>query len=170
MNGNLHGKIGIERLEHSRVIGVIDVIEPHAFGQRLMQHRRVVSVVDRSESRSKGTDTRIAINLQVKNFDGEGISGLGTLDVKRARERIVAFCHAEPVAGFLDGVAETVERVGVENVTGVQPSNRLSRGEKPLYIAVGGGVVNNARADRIAKTMRMKKESKARTTSSKAAV
>src|SRR5215469_16480759 len=119
------------------------MVEPHALGQRRMQHRRVVGLVDRAECRSEGSDAGVAIDLQVENFDSEGISRLSTLNVERAGERIVPFGQAESVTGLFDYITETVKRIGVENIAGVQSRNRLGGREKGLHIVGGGGVVNN---------------------------
>src|SRR5208282_1633119 len=143
MHGNLHREIGIERLEQRRVRGVIDVVKPDALGKRRMQHGRVVCLVNGAKSGSERAHARVAIDLQVENLDGQRVAGLRTLYEKWPGQRIVAFGHAERVAGFPERVPEAVERVGIEDVARLQTSHRLGRGEKILHVVDGGGVVDD---------------------------
>ena len=143
MQGNLYREIGIVRLEGGRVRGVIDVVVPDALGQRRMQHGRVVGLIERAESGSERADAGVAIDFEIENLDGERVPGLRAFDEKWPGQRIVAFHHAERVAGFPEDVAETIERVGVKNVAGLQMRNRFGRREQVLYVGVGRGVVKD---------------------------
>ena len=142
MQGNLDRKIGIERLERGGVGGVIDGVVPNALGQRGMQHGRVVGFIEGAESWSECADAGVAVDLQIENLDGERVARFRAFDKEWASEGIVALHHAECVAGLFEDVAETIERVGIENVAGLQMGNRLRRGEEILYVGVGGGVVD----------------------------
>jgi hypothetical protein len=99
-----------------------------------MQHGRVVGLVDGAKSRSERAHAGVAIDLQIENLDGQRVAGLRAFDIKWAGQRIVALDHAERVPGFLQHVAEAVERVGVENVAGLQTRHRFSRGEKIFHV------------------------------------
>src|SRR5882762_3944970 len=143
MHGNLHREVGVERLEGCRVCRVIDAVEPYPFFQRRLKHRSIMRTVDRTETRGEGADAHVAVHLQIENFHSERIAGLCALHVERSSKRIVSFCHAERVAWFLKAVAEAVERVGVENVSGLKPRHRLCRGEDVLHVVVSSPVVNH---------------------------
>ena len=144
MHGNLHGKIGVDGFEGCGVGSVIDVIEPQPFGQRLgLEHRRVVRGADRSEAGREGTDASVSVDLEIEDLDGERVSGLRALNVERTRQRIVALGHAHGVAGLFDAIAETVERVGVEDVSGFQVEDGLGSSEQIFHVVVGGGVVRD---------------------------
>ncbi len=76
--------------------------------------------IDGAKTRRKRADTLLAIHLQVEDVNNEGIAGLCTFYIKRTRKRIVAFNEGHAVAGFLQRVAEAVERIGLENVPGLK--------------------------------------------------
>ena len=135
-------------LEYGVVRYVIDMIEPDFFGQRRVEHRRVVGLVERAKAGSERADAGVAIDLQIENFDSERVAGLGAFQVKRPGERVIAFYHAERVAWLFDGVAEAVEGIGVEYVSGLQVGNRLGGGEEILYVGVGGSVVDGGLGER----------------------
>src|SRR6266849_4537823 len=143
MHGNLHREVGVERLEGCRVCRVIDVVEPYPLFQRWLKHRRVMRTVDRTETRGKGADAQVAVHLQIENLHRERVAGLCALHLERSSKRIVSFGHAERVARLLKAVAEAVECVGVENVSGPKPRHRLSRGENVLHVVISSRVVNH---------------------------
>jgi hypothetical protein len=84
----------------------------------------------------------VAIHLQIENFDGKRIPWLRPFHEKRSGQRIVALRHAERVARFLNGIAEAVKRVGIQNVAGFKVRNRLGCGEQVFHVGIRGGVVN----------------------------
>src|SRR4029077_16317461 len=143
MYGNLHREVGVERLEGCGFCRVIDVVEPDPLFQRWLKHGRVMRTVDRPETRGKRADAHVAVHLQIENLHRERVAGFCALHVERSSKRIVSFGHAERVAWFLKAVAEAVERVGVENVSGLKPRHRLCRGEDVLPVGISGRVVNH---------------------------
>ncbi len=142
MQRNLHGEIGVVCLKGGGVGGVIDVVVPDAFRQRRMQHGRVVGLIEGAEAGSEGADAGIAIDIERENLDGERVARLRAFNEKWAGQGIIALDHAEGVAGLAEDVAETIERVGIEDVAGLQVSDGLSGCEEVLHVGVGGGVVD----------------------------
>src|SRR5262249_31345078 len=114
MQGNLHCEFGIERLEGSRVGGMIYGIEPDFLLDGRVEHGRVVGGIDGAEAGSERADALVAVNLDIENLHGQRVTGLCAFNKERAAQRIVTGRHAERVAGFSDGVAETIEGVGLE--------------------------------------------------------
>ena len=55
-------------------------------------------------------------------------------------KRIVTFYHAQSIAGLLDSIAEGIERVGLENVSGSQLRDRL-RGTINVFHVIDRGVI-----------------------------
>src|SRR5260370_42090515 len=100
--------------------------------------------VDRTDTWGKGADAHVAVHLQIENLHRERVAGLCTFNIEGSGERILPFRHAERVARFLNAVAEAVERVGVENVSRLEPSHRLRRGEYVLHVVVSSRVANHA--------------------------
>src|SRR5260370_32111501 len=76
--------------------------------------------VQRSEAGRERAHAGIAIDLQVENLHGQRVPGLGALNEEWPRQRIVTLHHAQRVAGLLQHVAETVERIGIKNIAGLQ--------------------------------------------------
>ena len=85
-----------------------------------MQHRRVFRPIQRAEICAEFADALIAIDFQVEHFHHERVTRLRAVDVKRPGERIVAFHQRHRVARLLDRVAETVERICIENICRLQ--------------------------------------------------
>ena len=108
-----------------------------------MQHGGVVGCVERAEARAERADALIAVDLEVENLDGEGVARLRAFDVKGTRERVVPRSHAERVAGFLNGVAEAVEGVGVEDVSGLEVGHRCRSGIDVLHVVKGALVFDD---------------------------
>jgi hypothetical protein len=105
-----------------------------------MEHGSVIGFVERAETGSEGTDALVAIDLKIENVDDESVAGFGAVDEERAGERIVAVDEGKWIAGLLDDVAEAVERVGFEDVAGVEMSD--GRGDAvEVFHVVDGGVI-----------------------------
>ena len=143
MQRNLHRELRIQRLERRRVVRVVDGIEPDLLGQRRMQHRRVVGLIQRSKARRKCSDALIAVHFKIENLYRQSVARLRALNIKRPGKRIVALGHAERVPRLLDGIAETVERIGVENVARFQPGDRRHRSVNILHIVDRGVILHD---------------------------
>lgn len=107
-----------------------------------MQHGSVIGLVECTECGSECTDTGIAIDLKIENFDGERVAGLRAFHKEWASQGIVAFYHAERVAGLSEDVAEAIERIGIENIAGLEMGDWFGGGEEVLYVDVRGSVVD----------------------------
>ncbi len=101
MQRDFHFVVRIEGLERRSIAGVIDGVKPDSFRQRRMEHRRVIRLVERPEAWSEGSETLVAINLQVENMDNQGVAGLSALNVKRAGEWLSPLTSACVSPGFL---------------------------------------------------------------------
>ena len=136
-------EVGVERLERGGVVGVVDGIEPDFFGKWRVKHGSVVGFVDGAETGRESAKTLIAVDLQVKNVNGERVARFGGVNEEWAGERVVPFGEGEGIAGFLDGVAEAVEGVGFENVAGFEMGYRCGRAVDVFYVVDGGAVLND---------------------------
>src|ERR1022692_1906075 len=113
-----------------------------------MQHGRVVGFIQRSETGCKCSNALIAAYLKVENIHHQSVSRFCALNIKGPGKRIVALSHAERVPRLLDGIAEAVERIGVENVPRSQASDGRYGGVNVLHVVDGGAILNNvARRD-----------------------
>src|SRR5258705_11379482 len=121
---------------------MIDGIKPDSFCQGRMQHRRVIRFVERPETWCKSAESLIAINLQVENVDDQGVAWFGAFDEKRPGQRIVALDERLRIAGLLDGIAKTIERVGLQNISRAQASN-WRRGSIDIFHVVNRRVILN---------------------------
>src|SRR5258707_15667464 len=141
MQWKFHFEVRIERLKRGGIFLVVNGIEPHPLRQRLrFQNGSVMCGIRRAESRRECADALIAVDLQIENVHDERVAGLCAFDEKRSGERIVAFYKRERVAGFLQSVAETVERIRFQDIAGFQPRDR-SRCAVNVFYGVDGGVI-----------------------------
>ena len=144
MHRNLHREIRIERLERCRVVRMIDRIKPHPLlPRRFLQHRRVLRGIDRSEPWRERTHAVLAVHLQIENPYRQRISRFRAFDEKRPCQRIVPLRHVERIARLLQPVAETVERVRVENVPRFQMQHRLRRCKEIFHVRIRGRVMHD---------------------------
>src|SRR6059036_2364383 len=105
-----------------------------------MQHSRVVGGSQRAEARHNGADSLITIDLQIQNFHRQRVPHHGPFDVKRAGQRVISFDQAELVSRLLNGVAERIQRVRLENITRLQPRH-WSRGAIHIFHVVDRRVI-----------------------------
>src|SRR5258708_15760266 len=108
MQRDLYRKLGVQRLKRCCVGRVIDGIGPDLLRNRRIEHGRVIRSVDRAESWRQSADTLIAVYLKIEDLYRQRVAGLRSVDVERSGKRVIAWGHAESVAGFLHRVAETV--------------------------------------------------------------
>src|SRR5437899_2448024 len=135
---------GVERLKRGRVFLFVDRIEPHALGPAVsVQHGGVVRGIDGAKTRGKRADTLLAIHLQVEDVNNERIAGLRTIYIKRTRKGIVAFNEGHAVAGLLQGIAEAVERIGLQNAARFESRDRRRNPENILNVIDRGAVLNH---------------------------
>src|SRR5262249_25073488 len=126
MEWDFHFVAGVKGLEGRGLACVIDRVEPYFFRERRMQHRRVVGGVERAEAGAEGTQALIAVDLQIEKFHDERVAGFRAVDEEGTGQRIVAFDEGKRVAGLLDGIAEAIERVSLENIAGMKMSDGRS--------------------------------------------
>src|SRR5579859_6064899 len=103
-----------------------------------------MSGVGGAETRRKRAHALVAVHLQIENVHDEGVTGLSTFNKKGASERIVAFYEGERVAGLLQRVAKTIERICFQNISRLQARDR-SRSAVNVFYGVDVGFV----ADRL---------------------
>src|SRR5579864_1492710 len=101
--------------------------------------------VGRAESRRKRTHALVAVHLQIENVHDEGVAGLRAFNIKRSGERIVAFYEGERVAGLLQRVAKTVERICFQNISRLQARDRRRSAVNVFYGVNGGFVADGLR-------------------------
>src|SRR6202035_5021765 len=109
-----------------------------------MEHGRVVGLIESAETWGDSAYALIAVNLEIENADDQCVTGFGAVDEEWTRERIVDLDQREGVTGFFNGVAETIERVGFEDVADVKMRNGWGGGVDVLY-----GVDRSVIADRL---------------------
>jgi len=122
---------------------VIDGIKPEFLGQRGMQHRCVIGRVQRPEAGTESAHTLVSVDFEIENLHRESVAWLRAFDVKRPGQRIVSGSHAQCVPRLLDGVAEAVECVGVENIPRLEVGDRFDRGVHILHVAEGALVFHD---------------------------
>ena len=139
MHGKLGLEIGVDGFEGDEFFVGVDGVIPGAFGERFgFEHGRVVRGIGGAETGRKGADALVAVDGEIKNVDDEGVAGFGTVDEERAGEGIIDFDVGERVARFLQGVAETVEGVGVEFAAGGDVGDGCGGAEGGFDVVHGG--------------------------------
>src|SRR5271155_217914 len=147
MHWDFHFVVRIESLKRRCVIRVVDRVEPNLLRQRLFfDHRRVVGGADGSKSGRKGTDTLVSVNLQIEDSHHKRVARRRSLDEEWSCQWIIALSHGGRVAGLLNAVAETVQRIGLKNVSGAQTSDRRSNTEDVFDVVDRALVVHHWRA------------------------
>ncbi len=140
MHGKLRLEIGVEGFEGDEFFVGVDGVIPGAFGEGLgFEHRRVVGGIGGAETGREGADALVAVDGEIEDVDDEGVARLGAVDEEGAGEGIIDFDVGERVARFLQGVAETVEGVGVEFTAGGDVGDG-SGGAEGGFDVVHGGV------------------------------
>lgn len=137
-------EVRVERLEGDQFFLGVDGVIPGAFRERfLLEHGSVVRGIGRAKTGTKGTNTLLAIDLKVEDVDDESVAGLGAVDKERAGERIIDFDVGEGIARLLQSVAKAVERVGFEDRTGFEVSDRIGGTEGGFDVVHRGAEVDH---------------------------
>src|SRR5580698_3613924 len=134
MQRNLHFEPRIQRLKRRGVVRVIDRIKPNLLRQRRMQHRRVFRTIERSEVRAEFPDSLVSVHFQIEYLHHKRVSRLRAIDVKRPREGIVPLDQRHRVARLLDCIAETIQRICVEDICRFQVRDRRRRRVNVFHI------------------------------------
>ena len=91
--------------------------------------------------------------MKIEDVDDESVAGLGAVDEERAGERIIDLDVGERVAGLLERVAETVKRIGVKDVAGLEMGDGVGGAEGGFDVVhgsveaddVAGGIIGGGR-------------------------
>src|SRR5262252_5807704 len=135
----LRFEVGVESLKGDDLLVGVDGVIPGALGERrFFEHGRVVSGIGGAKSGAEGADALFAVNLKIEDVDNESVAGLGAVDEEGARERIIDLDLGERVAGLLERVAETVKRIGFEDVARLEMGNSVGGAEGSFDVVQGG--------------------------------
>ncbi len=75
-------------------------------------------------------------------MNNQRVARLRPFDIERTGKRVITFDERKGITGLLQRVAETIERVRVENVAGFEPGNGRRDAEDVFYI-VDSGVIRD---------------------------
>src|SRR6266481_9979242 len=73
-------------------------------------------------------------------MNNQRVPGFRTFDVERTGKRIISFDEHKGIARLLQRIAETVQRVRVEDIAGLESRNGRS-GTEEVFYGVDGSVV-----------------------------
>ncbi len=127
----LRFEIGVQGLKGDELFAGVDGVIPGALGERsFFEHGRVVGGIGGAKAGAECADALFAVDGEIEDVDDEGVAGFGAIDEEGAGERIVDFNVGERIAGLLEGVAETVERVGFERCCQASDGRRVRQGRR----------------------------------------
>ena len=114
--------------------GPVELVDPGALGQGLLQERRAVGAGERAEERDRGGRRPVARGPEVGDVDGEGVARLGALHVEGPGLR-VDLGHDQhlggPVGGALQASGEGVLRPEPQRRARGYPVGRGDPAERP---------------------------------------
>ena len=95
-------------------------------------------VIGGTEAGAKSADALLAVDFEIEDVDDQGVAGLRTIEEERAGEGIVNSDIGKRIAGLLQGIAETIEGIGFEEVARLEMGDRVGGAKGRLDVVHGG--------------------------------
>src|SRR5260370_40168770 len=90
--------------------------------------------VCRAEAWTERPDALFAIHLQIQDVNDQRVAGLRAVDIERTGQWVVSFDQRKRISRLLQRIAETIERVGLQNIAGLHAGHRRRNSEQVLYV------------------------------------